>query len=221
MATVPSHEYREARAHEGHVMGFAIGESAAEAVCGAATIVLAIIGLANPEWTILTPIAAILAGGALVFAGIAVCTRCMSAVGPADREVEASMSAEFLGGIAGIVLGVLAILGLVPNILISAAVIVFGGSMLLGSVATSGFRSWTSSAQAGAEGTSVTHYGVRVATGSQVLFGLGTTILGIIALVGESHFGPTLNLVSLLVVGAGVLLTGTALTGRMMSSFTR
>ncbi|HEX5445635.1 MAG TPA: hypothetical protein VFW87_17540 [Pirellulales bacterium] len=219
MATIPSQEYRDTH-YTGRALSFAIGESTAEAVCGLAAIVVAIVGLANPEWTILTPIATILASAALVFAGATACSRCMASSAPlpstTEREMEAGMSAEILGGIAGVVLGILAILGLAANLLVSIAIIVFGASLLLGSMATVSFRS-----MATAEGGAGTHYGVSMARGSHVLFGLATIILGIVALVGEAQYGPILNLVGLLVVGAGVLMTATAFARRLMGGLVR
>jgi hypothetical protein len=221
MATVPTQEYRDIHGHFGHSLRFAVGESAAEAVCGASAIVLAIIGLANPEWTLLAPIAAIAVGGALIFAGATACTRCMAARGDMQSEVGASMSAEFLGGIAGVVLGILAIIGLVPGLLVSAAVITFGTSLLLGSLATADVGAWTAAPRPLGEETRFVVHGSPMATGSQALVGLATTVLGIVALVGEASTGATLNLIALLVVAAGVLLTATALTSRIVTSLSR
>jgi hypothetical protein len=226
MATVPSHDYRDMRAHEGRSTRFAVGESAVEAICGVGAVVLAIIGLAHAEWTILTPIATILAGVALVFAGAAFRARSLTststAAGTSFSESEAGIPAEVLGGVTGIVLGILAILGLVPNILVSTAVVVFGSSILLGSIASAGVRAWASfSSSPEAPADFFRGQGIHSGRGAQLLVGLATVILGIIALVGESNFGPTLNLISLLVVGGGVLLTATEVAGRLMNALTR
>ena len=43
------------------------------------------------------------------------------------------LTAEFMAGATGIVLGLLSLLGVVPTVLPAVAVIVFGGALLLGS----------------------------------------------------------------------------------------
>ena len=49
-------------------------------------------------------------------------------------------TAEFVGGAAGIVLGILALVGIAPEILCSVAVLVFGGTLLFGSGMTGMLR---------------------------------------------------------------------------------
>jgi uncharacterized membrane protein HdeD (DUF308 family) len=55
---------------------------------------------------------------------------------------------------------------------------------------------------------------LTAATGTDVLVGLATIVLGILALTPE-----TLILVAMLALGAAVLLTGGAVIGRMLSIF--
>jgi hypothetical protein len=204
-------DYRDLHAREG---GFALGESVGEAICGIATIVLAIAGLANAEWAMMAPVATIVAGAALVFVGAAHAARCACA-----HESEASysptMSAEFLAGVTGVILGVLALLGMASGILISAAIIVYGAALMLSSVSvshshTAGFT---------ATGVATTHVATHTGHGAQLLVGLAVGVLGILALVGSN--AATLNLVALLVVGAGILLAGTAITDRMFRALAR
>jgi uncharacterized membrane protein HdeD (DUF308 family) len=91
-------------------------------------------------------------------------------------------------------------------------VIVFGGALLLGSAA---------SADLGTMGTSeaygrfahISRQATAATSGAQVLIGIAAIVLGIIALVGVEPVPVTL--VALLVLGASVLFSGTALSSRM------
>ena len=56
-------------------------------------------------------------------------------------EISRGITAEFLAGVAGIVLGILALLRIVPMTLMSVAVITYGGTLLL----TSGESIWLNS----------------------------------------------------------------------------
>ncbi len=214
MATTETSGFVHAR--EQHA-GFTLGGAAGEAVCGVGTVVLAILGLANEEWTLMAPIATILAGVALVFAGTSIASR-LAAAATTTSEIEegGSMTVEIVGGLAGVVLGILAVLNIVPNILISAAVIAFGGSLMLGSIATSQINSIARRRAASETGETIGREAVYAASGSQVLVGLAAIVLGIIALVGQPDYRTPLNLVALLVVGGGVVLTGSTVTGRLI-----
>jgi hypothetical protein len=223
MATIhPTHEMSETTARE-RTTSFAAGGSISEALCGVAVIVLAIIGLANTDWTLLPAIATVVAGAALLFAGTSAAIRTSTAGGFTEDEVEAgAVSTEFLGGAAGIVLGVLAIVGLVPSILVSVSLIVFGGALLLGSLAVARGPVSAIHPQPMNPGLYQTgHRGIFAAAGSQVLVGIAVGILGIIALVGGTDYTTTLNLVGLLVFGAGVLCTGGAVSAKLVSVLAR
>src|SRR5512140_1249241 len=109
---------------------FVFGGSAAEALVGAGAVVLAILGLAN-EWPgYMASIATIAVGAALLFPGVAIAARYspLAQMVGAKEELGAGMSGEVLGGAAGIVLGILSLLGIFPGLLMPIAIIVFGGS---------------------------------------------------------------------------------------------
>lgn len=195
-------------------VGVLAGGSTVEAVGGAAALVLAIIGLAAVLPMTLTAVATIAIGVALLAEGAAIAARYerilarpgVSRVGAAD--VGGGMSAEFFGGAAGIVLGVLALLGVATGTLEPIAAIVFGGALLFGSTTASRLE------RAAAHGEpTAAREAVAAASGAQVLVGLGSAVLGILAVVGIAP--ETLTLVALLSVGAAVLLSGSALTARM------
>ena len=111
------------------------------------------------------------------------------------------MTVGFLAGCAGIALGVLSILGIVPHTLVPAAIIVYGAALVM----DSGTRSSLSEMEN-------EHFGVRGVTqeiaresastlsGIQMLAGLGAITLGILAII--KIVPETLSLVGLLAVGA-------------------
>jgi hypothetical protein len=192
------------------------GGSIVEAVGGSAALVLAILGLATVLPKTLAAVATIAIGVALLAEGAAIAGRYARIVAKSEMgrvgatELGGGTSAEFVAGGAGIVLGLLSLLNVAPIPLTAVAAIVFGGALLLGSGATSRLNA----AVAGREHpVDATREVVQAASGAQVLVGLSSAVLGIIALVGIAP--ETLVLVALLSVGATIVLSGTALTARM------
>src|SRR5262249_28083397 len=107
------------------------GGSMTEALCGAGTVVLALLGLAGIMQGMLASIATIVFGVALLAQGGAIAARFSRLVHETQpyewntrTELGGGMSAEFLGGGAGLVLGVLGLLGVATSVLIPIAVIV-------------------------------------------------------------------------------------------------
>ena len=194
--------------------------SAAEALGGAAAVVLAIIGLAGGLPTAMMCIATIVLGGAILLDSLAITARYQHLVrdtwGSEARstkaEVGTGVSAESLAGIAGIVLGILALLGYMPETLCAVALIVFGGGLMLGSLARRRFHATsTEHFGAGASSTAMRalHEATGVATGGDLLIGVGAVVLGILALLGV--YPLTLVLIGLLAVGGAVMLGGSVL----------
>lgn len=189
--------------------------STVEAVGGAAALVLAILGLAAVLPKILVAVATIAVGVALLAEGAAIAGRTsrlasQGAVRGSAPELGGGMSAEFLGGASGIVLGVLALLNVAPLTLPAVAAVVFGGALLFGSGANVRIGTLASRAETG---LSATREAVQAASGAQIMVGLASIVLGILALVGTAPV--TLTLVALLSVGTGIVLGGTAITARM------
>ncbi len=199
----------------------ATGGSLAEAVCGIAVIVLAIVALAGVYPVILGAIAAIVAGAGLFLDGASVGARfsrvMCEIVGPrfSMSEMGGGMTAEFLSGAAGVVLGILALIGMVPVTLLAVAAIVFGGALLLGAGANASLNSLMVEHHYRTHEVARRMAGAMVsgATGAQVLVGLAAIVLGIIALTG--NYALTLTLVAYLIAGAAVTLTGLALSTKM------
>src|SRR5919108_4582456 len=123
--------------HESMARTVATG-AGAEAVAGGAAVVLAILGLAGLLPMVLASIAVIAAGAAFLFQGAAVTARhrrLTLEAGGGEAGIETGMSAEIIGGLAGIALGILALLGVEMMALLAVSAIVFGGTLLFGSPA--------------------------------------------------------------------------------------
>jgi hypothetical protein len=199
-----------------------------DAIGGIATLVLAIVGLSGVHEMTLGGIATIVFGVALLIQGgtmLTEYTRTSSPIGaPMMTEAIGSgggLSALFLVGTAGIVLGVLALLNIYAQTLIAVAVIAFGAGLLLSSNSVwnlyrtkhDSHRLGVAQAVSGGE-----ILASEMAAGSAVmqsLAGLAAGILGILAVTGTAN--PTvLTLVGLLVLGATVLLTGSSLSAIVM-----
>jgi hypothetical protein len=197
------------------------GGSFGEAIAGIATIVLAIIGLAGGLPVYMAAIATIVIGVGLVLEGGSLASRFTNALGTSDTRVELGngMSAEVLGGFAGIVLGILSLVGLVPGILTAVSAIVFGAVLGLSCRTVSRLNIAVINSMAGLRENSraVARELVNGAVGVQALIGLAGIILGILAVVSVARLD--LTLVALLVLGVAVVLTGSALGSRMLSMF--
>jgi hypothetical protein len=193
-----------------------------DAIGGIATIVLAIIGLSGVNGTALGAIATIVFAAALLIQGGTVLSEYTKVIPSgafgAGEEMGGGggLSALFLVGAAGIVLGILALLGIHEQVLIAAAAMAFGAALLLSSNSVwqlyrlkqtshrvGGMRSFSGGEFLAGE----------MASGSaaiQCLAGLAAIVLGILAVTGNNPTG--LTLIALLVLGATVLLTGSTLT---------
>jgi hypothetical protein len=188
----------------------------AEAVGGIATIVLAILGLSGVSPNYLLGIATIVFGAALVIEGtslVADYAHILShSSGAMTSQIGTSgVSAVFLAGVAGIILGVLALLGLNSTTLSSAAIIVYGSAMLLSSGVTAGLHALKGRM---AGDSNMVETGFETA-GVKVLAGVAAIVLGILAAAGTVAL--ELDLIALLVLGAGILTTGNGLNNAMTS----
>lgn len=178
-----------------------------ESVGAIAAIALAIVGLAGVISVTVAAIATIIVGASLLIeGGTAGVTYRQLASRPGESEAQATelsrgVTSEFLGGMAGIVLGILALFGESSAVLMSVAVLVFGAALLLSSASTSQLSLLSGTA--------------APATGGQVLTGLAAVVLGILAIIGIQPL--ILVLVALLSLGASALFSGSIIGGRMVS----
>jgi hypothetical protein len=198
-----------------------------DAIGGAATIILAIVALSGVSQSMLGAIATIVFGAALLIQGGTMLTEYTKLIAPPGAAGAAQefvggggLSALFLVGAAGIVLGVLSLVGISAQTLTATAVIAFGGALLLSSNSVWHlYRAKQASYRAGAARTlsGAEFLAGEMASGSavlQCLSGLAAIVLGILAVTGTNP--NVLTLVGLLVLGATVLLTGSTLSGAVM-----
>jgi hypothetical protein len=187
--------------------------------CGA--VVLAILGIVGLFSTELAAIAVIGLGAMLLFQGASVVLRygeLLYEASPSSKvhaaEVSRGITAEFLAGVAGIVLGILALLRIVPMTLMAVAVITYGGTLLL----TSGESVWLNSFGKDNEVVyQLRHSMGLAAAGAQALVGLAGLVLGILGLVGIAPM--TMILVALLAIGASILLRSSFVGGLLLDFF--
>jgi hypothetical protein len=175
-------------------LGAITGGSVAETVGGIAAVVLTILALLKVIPVELTAIAAIVVGAALFCEGGTIASAYRRALfrggqSQTTAEIGGGITVEFLAGLAGLVLGILALFLNVGATLLAAAVIVLGAAMLVSS------RLPTGRDEAAA-----------TPANGQAMIGLAAVILGILAFGSASSI--VLIEVALLCLGVGVLMTG-------------
>ena len=115
-----------------------MGGSLVETITGAGAIVVAILGLVGILPEALLAVSTIAIGSAFLMASGFIASRFnrlltqMPRTTLETREMAIGMTIEFVGGVAGIALGVLSLVGLLPLILLPAAAIVYGFALLFG-----------------------------------------------------------------------------------------
>jgi hypothetical protein len=204
----------------------ASGGLAIESIAGLAVMVLAILALVGVLPALLTTVSGIVFGAAMLVAGIAIAgawTR-LTAVAARTRgetiEAEGGAGVEMLVGLAAIALGILALLGISPAVLVPALIITGGAGLLL----SAGTPQRLSDFRAMILGTSLEtrrmiHEAVKGSSVAQALGGISAVVLGILALVA-AHPQPgqgfgNLAEVGMLVLGLSVALAGGLLSGRL------
>lgn len=194
-----------------------------DATGGVATVALAICGLANVHPQLMTAIATIVLGVALMIQGGTVLSDYAQVSAPSETSATqfsgSGVVALFLAGAVGIILGVLGILGVHPTVLSAIAMISFGVGLVLSSNSL-----WIvyavrrSAATAGVARLSREALANDIASGSagiQALAGIAAIVLGLIALAGHEN-DLTVNLAALVAVGAAVVLTGSSLSATIL-----
>jgi len=200
----------------------------ADAVGGIATIVLAVVGLAHTAPETMVAIATVIFGAALLIQGGTMLSEYAGIIFPPEATAlpsgqfgGGSLSAVFLAGAAGIILGVLALLGIYPGVLTGAAIIAYGAALVLSSNSVWLLHSLKRSALTAEERAS--HSGREIlanemafgSAGMQALSGLAAMVLGILALAGANTV--VLTLVALLALGGTLILTGSTLSATVLS----
>lgn len=200
-----------------------VSESLPELAAGIAVIILTILGLAGVSPPFLVAIAVIVFGVALVLGGraaVAELHRVLARHATTSSAVGVTngWSTVFLAGIAGIVLGILALLGVASAQLVAIAVIAFGAALLISANATLRMRVLVGTM--GAANPTIDRLVQEAASdnaGLQTMVGLAAIVLGILALSG---FAPTtLVLIALLGLGCFAGLSSSFLAGGLARLF--
>jgi hypothetical protein len=198
-------------------------------IAGVATIALAICGLVGVYPPFLAEAATIVFGAALMIQGGTM--RCETAqiappkgleTLPIDEFGGAGPSIVFLTGAVGIVLGVLALLGLDSGVLTPIASVAFGVALVL-----SGNAAWRlcllkhalGDRQGGSPLGPSQVLAMEMASSTAVIqafVGLAAVVLGVLALSGNRN-DLDLNLVALLALGGALILSGGVLSALVLS----
>ncbi|HEX5181191.1 MAG TPA: hypothetical protein VFW04_17805 [Gemmatimonadaceae bacterium] len=203
--------------HEHAVVHEAESAAATESITGAIAVVLAILGLIGVLSGVFAAVSTIAVGVALAVAGSALATHYGKTLRTNDlvyerHEGERGMRMEALAAVAGVVLGILALIGVSALTLLPVAAIVLGGALLMvGGSAARVESLMRSEVVSGSRG--MLEHAPYVATGSDLLVGVGAVVLGILGLSG--HNPQTLTLIAMLGIGAAVLLNGSTIAARL------
>jgi hypothetical protein len=198
-----------------------------EGAAGIAVIVLAVIALAGVSANALASIATIIIGVGLMvqaFNAAAEASRELNASGTgaivADRgaEIGGEVMIGIVAGLTGIVLGILGLVAINTPYMLPAALIVFGGALILsGAVAARGRMVATTMTASGAP-VQVSYHGSTAISGLEILVGFAAVILGILALLLASS--GILVLVGFIAVGAALLMVSATFSGAVVRLFT-
>lgn len=206
-----------------------------DAIGGLTTIVLGVLGLAGVAPQIMIGIATVVFGAALLIQGGTMLSEYARIIFPPGTRTMAldhfggnSLSLVFLVGAGGIVLGVLALLGIHAMELTPIAVIAFGAALVLSSNAVWHLhvlkhplmRGELQSSEGEGKIIGSEILAAEMASGSaglQALAGLAAIVLGILALAGTGIDSVVLILVAFLGLGATLVLTGSALSDTVLS----
>jgi hypothetical protein len=217
-------EYEKLRAftgakHEQRVTSATLaGGSSLETLAGLAAIVLAVIGFSFLPFY-MASIATIAIGIALFAQGASIMARWRHALHRLEgakfdrQELVGGLSTEVFGGLVGVVLGVLALVGIKPLVMLPVASIVFGGALLLGGAAQPDLVYLAP--ERNPRVARVTYNAIQTSGGVMILVGIAAAVLGIL---GVLNVGPilTLSLAALMAIGSALVFAGGALTARFI-----
>lgn len=198
------------------------GGSTLETLGGLTGLIVAIIGFSYLPFT-MAGIATIAIGVALFAQGAAIMVRWHEAMRRLEgarydkRELASGISTEMFGGLAGIVMGMLALVGVKPLVLLPVSAIVFGAALLLGGAAQPDLVYLAP--ERNPKIARMTYSAIQTSGGVMILVGVASAVLGIL---GVLAVGPilTLTLVALMAIGVALVFAGGALTARFVHRVT-
>jgi hypothetical protein len=195
-----------------------------DAIGGIAAGVLAILGLTGFDPEGMASIATIVLGAAFLIQAGAILSEYtqilqQSGMGPGPSQLTGGegIIAMSMVGAGGIVLGVLALLGMASVTLTAIAMIAYGSALVLSSGSVRQLYVLRGEAALGARSGHelLAAQMLSGSAGIQLLSGLAAVVLGILAVAG--HTPRMLTLAALLVLGVTVLLSGSALSSLVLS----
>jgi hypothetical protein len=225
MATVATEHVPEEQIHEEKKTAEVIfGGSVVEGLVATGAVVLSIIALTGGFPELLLAVSVIALGVALMFEGAAISLRLYNLLSETARnnftmaELGLGTTVETIAGIFAAALGVLSILQIHPMILIPAAIILVGASLILGAGANARINAIrVRKTEEHPFAQEVTRQIVWASTEIQVLIGVGAITLGILSLCSVAPM--ILSLVAILGMAGSILLSGTAISSRMLAVF--
>lgn len=201
----PTRGMREAKSSVVNSSGF-------EMFTGGIGAVAAVAGIAGYRPVTMGAIAASALGLALLAQGGALAAGSQHVTNPdGERKEAVGIGTEVVAGVAGFALGVLALFGVVPLVLLPVAAIVSGAALLLGGPAQP--------QMADAEPRSSLHYRVvrdalRTTSSVMVMAGLAGVVLGVLGLAMHGYV-ILLALIAMLALAASLIVTGGIVTARL------
>jgi hypothetical protein len=205
---------REARATRTVVAG----GSSLETLGGLTALVTAVVGFVELPFH-MAGVATVALGIALVAQGIAVTSRWRDALaaieGTRARQADLvkGISTETFAGMVGVMLGILALAGVAPLVVLPAAVLAYGGALVIGGAAQPDLVYLAP--ERNPRFARVTYDAIQSSGSIMVLVGIAAAVLGTLAL---ASLGPvlTLTLVALLSIAASLMFAGGVLTARLL-----
>lgn len=202
-----------------------VGGAITAAVSGAGAIVLSILGLVGIEPLLMTSIAVLVIGAGLLSESGSLAAEYSEILAKTQRnrwrkvEFGSGFSGEMLAGIAAITLGILSLINLEPLVLLPISVIVLGASLLLSTGTKALVNSMRLTIPENRKREEmVAHTALRGAIWVQLVVGGAAIVLGILGLLGWIPL--ILTLVATLAVGASAVLSGAAVSARMLNAYT-
>lgn len=201
------------------LLGLGLNYSLGETGGGIALIVLSILALAKMDPMLLDAIAVILAGIALLIEDGSLSSKYAGALtyapayGRQGSTAPDGVSAGTLAGISGIVLGILAILGIAAVTLSAVAIIIFGAAVLFDFAARAQIMALrVVNRESSEQSAKLALAAASSRNASAMLVGVALITLGILALAGLTTILIT---VALLGLGAYLFLSNAAVAGSL------
>jgi hypothetical protein len=204
----------------GRVMPEEFGLTIDETIGGLALIALGIVSLVGIYPWLIDSINTVIAGTALLLMSVGLTGELARAYASPGRELMESeigsgLSAGVMAGIAGITLGILAILGIARPTLFSVAEIVFGGAVLLDFALMAQIKTARANIRTGAGEPARVASGAAGIAMASIFTGVALVTLGIISVVGVRP--DILVACALIVLGGYLFLKGTAVVAFVLS----